>query len=74
MKPMKPGYLKREKERQAKVKLRRMARSIPDNATLIRIILAFPERPFRKDFYRRIVKDLRFTPVSLEVIENVASC
>ena len=67
---MKPNRIAAEKERKAKVRLRRMARSIPDNATLTRIVMSFPERPFRADFYRRIAPNLKFKPLPLEVIEN----
>lgn len=69
---MKPAQLKAEQERLAKVKLRKMARRIPDNAVLANILLSF-ERPFRVDFYNRIVPHLKFDPIPLEALD-VDSC
>ncbi len=65
---MKPARLKAEKERQAKVRLRRWAQRIPDNETFIKIMLQFPEAPFRRDFYRKTAPYLKFKPVPLEEI------
>lgn len=67
---MKSNYLKVEKERLAKVKLRRWARRIPNNAALVNILNGFPDKPFRRQFYNRIKPLLRFEPVPLEVLDG----
>lgn len=67
---MKAAKLKAEQERLAKVKMRKWARRIPDNAMFAKIIRQFPELPFRADFYRNITPYLKFTPVPLEQINE----
>ena len=67
---MKPAREKAEKERLAKVKLRKYARQIPDNAVLTNILLSFPENPFRRQFYNQIRPFLKFDPVPLETINH----
>lgn len=64
---MKPKQIAAETERLAKVRLRKYARRIPDNATLLNILLGL-EKPFRYDFYHRIRPHLRFEPIPLEAI------
>ena len=66
---MKPAQVKAHQEREAKKKLRTWSRRIPDNAALINIMAQF-EGPFRRDFYYRVKPYLRFSPLSLEVING----
>jgi hypothetical protein len=66
---MKPSRVCAEKERRAKVELRKLARKIPDNASLTKILSQF-ETPFQRDFYYRVLPFLRFKPVPLEVISH----
>lgn len=67
---MKPSQLKAEHERLAKVKLRKMARSIPDNARLTNILLRF-DGPFQRDLYSRLVPHLKFKAAPLEAINGI---
>ena len=69
---MKPSQIKAGEERRAKVKLRRLARKIPDNARLINILLQF-EPPFRVHFYAKVQPYLKFKPVPLEEINGLRS-
>lgn len=66
---MKPSRIAAEKERLARVRLRRWARRIPGNAELANILAGFPEKPFRSQFYYRILPHLRFVPLKLEELE-----
>ena len=67
---MKPNRLAAEKERKAKVKFRRLARKIRDNAMLVNILLSFPDKPFRGEFLRRVAPHLKFTPIQLEDLDH----
>ena len=66
---MKPAQIKAEKERRAKAQFRKWARRIPDNAALANILLGFPEKPFRREFYFRIKPLLKFEAIQLEAID-----
>ncbi len=66
---MKPHQLKAEKERRAKVKMRELARKIPNNEALVRILLGL-EKPLRADFYRIVSKHVRFVPIRLEALNG----
>ena len=68
---MKPAQIRAEKERRARAQFRKWARRIPDNAALANILLGFPEKPFRAEFYRRVVPLLNFKAIPLEAIDNV---
>lgn len=67
---VKPARAKAEKERLAKVTLRKYARMIPDNAKLAQILLQFPDKPFQRDFYYKLRPHLRFEPIPLEAING----
>ena len=66
---MKPHQLKAERERRAKVKMRDMARRIPNNEVLARMLLQM-EKPFRHEFMRVIRPHLKFIPIRLEVLDG----
>lgn len=65
----KPAHQKAETERIAKVRFRKWARRIPDNAALANILLGFQDKPFRREFYWRIKPLLKFDPIPLEAID-----
>lgn len=67
---MKPAQRRAEIERKNKIKFRKIARKIPDNATLLNIMLQLTERPIREGFYRNIKPFLRFQPIPLEEISH----
>ncbi len=66
---MKPAQSKAERERLAKIKMRRWVRQIPDNAALMNLLLQM-EKPFRADFLRVATPFLKFKPISLEVVNG----
>lgn len=65
---MKPAQIEAERERRAKAAMRKMARAIPDNEVLAKMLLRM-ERPLRKDFYRVVTPHLKFTPIRLEILD-----
>ena len=67
---VKPARMKAEKERQAKVKLRKWARRIPNNAAFMNVLLSFTDKPFRRQFYDRIIPYLKFKPIPLETLNH----
>jgi hypothetical protein len=64
---VKPKQFAAEKERLAKARLRKYARQIPDNETLLNILLGL-EKPVRYNFYYKVKPHLRFDPIPLEAI------
>lgn len=66
---MKPARVKAEKERIARIRLRKIARQIPDNESFVTILLQMPNKPFRREFYARIRRYLKFEPVALEALD-----
>lgn len=69
--PAKPNRLAAEKERRAQAKFRKYIRRIPDNATLVNILLSFPEKQFRRVFYDKALPYLKFKPIQFEDIQHV---
>lgn len=67
---MKPKQVKAETERLAALRLRKLARQIPDNAKLVNILLQY-DKPFRRDFYNRVKPYLKFEPAALEIINGI---
>ncbi len=67
---MKSHQRKNEKERRAKVEFRQFIRKIPDNEMLTKILMEIPDKPFRRDFFYRALRYLKFVPNPLEALDK----